>query len=209
MKLYIGKKWGRSIRYKVKKKKKTTNLRITTTHGDIRIVEAIRDNADDPQRYSLTLTPNKDDLNRNENPTLEVMLQPDGEQGNRLLTSAFKLPRGLYDVTFTKLQVRGTDTIPGTDEKYTEPVMVGEKHKIKRNIENAEVCGINGVKISVRSEVKLDSETVYYTINREKVRNIKYYIPFEEKEQISFFIKGVEAREVQLHLDNLSFEITD
>ena len=64
-----------------------TNLRITTTHGDIRIVEAIRDNADDPQRYSLTLTPNKDDLNRNENPTLEVMLQPDGEQGNRLLTS--------------------------------------------------------------------------------------------------------------------------
>lgn len=30
-----------------------TNLRITTTHGDIRIVEAIRDNADDPQRYSL------------------------------------------------------------------------------------------------------------------------------------------------------------
>ena len=185
-----------------------TNLRITTTHGDIRIVEAIRDNADDPQRYSLTLTPNKDDLNRNENPTLEVMLQPDGEQGNRLLTSAFKLPRGLYDVTF-KLQDRGTDTIPGTEEKYTEPVMVGEKHKIKRNIENAEVCGINGVKISVRSEVKLDSETVYYTINREKVRNIKYYIPFEEKEQISFFIKGVEAREVQLHLDNLSFEITD
>lgn len=168
-----------------------------------------RDNADDPQRYSLTLTPNKDDLNRNENPTLEVMLQPDGEQGNRLLTSAFKLPRGLYDVTFTKLQDRGTDTIPGTEEKYTEPVMVGEKHKIKRNIENAEVCGINGVKISVRSEVKLDSETVYYTINREKVRNIKYYIPFEEKEQISFFIKGVEAREVQLHLDNLSFEITD
>lgn len=186
-----------------------TNLRITTTHGDTRIVEAIRDNADDPQRYSLTLTPNKDDLNRNENPTLEVMLQPDSEQGNRLLTSAFKLPRGLYDVTFTKLQDRGTDTIPGTEEKYTEPVMVGEKHKIKRNIENAEVCGINGVKISVRSEVKLDSETVYYTINREKIRNIKYYIPFEGKEQISFFIKGVEARKVQLHLDNLSFEITD
>ena len=59
------------------------------------------------------------------------------------------------------------------------------------------------------SELELDSHTVYYIIDRENLREIKYYVPFNGSDRIDFFIKGVKAEEIDVFLGNPSSQIEE
>ena len=70
-----------------------------------------------------------------------------GQNDPNLISFSFKLRRGLYDVTITRVaEIPGREikTVPETKEKYPDPVMVGEKYVVKSKIEDAQCYGVNG-----------------------------------------------------------------
>jgi hypothetical protein len=59
----------------------------------------------------------------------------------------------------------------------------------------------------ISDEIELDSNTMYYTVLREGLKNIRYYIPFNHSKKIDFFVENISSDEFSLNLGNPSFEI--
>lgn len=190
-----------------------TGLRVETKGDDTRVMRAIKEKRSDQYQYLIEFTPNKNSLNRGAENNEKTILNSAGHNNPNLISFPFKLRRGLYDVTVSRvaeIQGREIKIVPETKEKYPDPVMVGEKYVVKAKIEDAQCYGVNGVRVRIKStELELDSHTVYYIIDRENLREIKYYVPFNGSDRIDFFIKGVKAEEIDVFLGNPSFQIEE
>lgn len=190
-----------------------TGLRVETKGDDTRVMRAIKEKRSDQYQYLVEFTPNKNSLNRGSENNEKTILNSAGHNNPNLISFPFKLRRGLYDVTVSRvaeIQGREIKIVPETKEKYPDPVMVGEKYVVKARIEDAQCYSVNGVRVRIKStELQLDSHTVYYIIDRENLREIKYYVPFNGSDRIDFFIKGVKAEEIDVFLGNPSFQIEE
>ena len=86
--------------------------------------------------------------------------------------------------------------------------MVGDPYRVKLKKEDTICYGYAGTRVRILSEeLMLDSETVYYQIKREELRNRKFYIPFNGGPTADFFVKGVSPDEVDIFFGNSSFQI--
>ncbi len=190
-----------------------TRLRVETQHSDMRVMHAIKEKKTDRFQYLVEFTPNTSSLNLGSESREKTILNPAGENDPKLISFPFKLKRGLYDVWVSRVaSIEGRDiqVVPDTREMYPEPVMVGEKYVVQAKVEDERCYGTEGVRVRIRSmEMELDSNTVYYIIERENLREIRYYVPFEGTDRIDFFIKGVRADEIRIYLGNPSFQIEE
>ena len=170
-----------------------TGLRVETKGDDTRVMRAIKERRSDQYQYLVEFTPNRNSLNRGGESSGKTILNSAGQNDPNLISFSFKLRRGLYDVTITRvaeIQGREIKTVPETKEKYPDPVMVGEKYVVKSKIEDAQCYGVNGVRVRIKStELELDSHTDIYIIDRENLREIKYYVPFNGSDRIDFSLK--------------------
>lgn len=187
------------------------SIKVESKHDDVRVANAVKVDYDEEYDYLLEFTPNKSFINSGNNHVLGKTILRHQKNSQLLISYDFKLKRGLYDVTATIVEsTNGTEInlVEGTSEKYKEPVMVGGKYKLYVKILPAVCYESAGIKIQIISdEIQLDSKTMYYTILRDDLKSIRYYIPFNDTKKIDFFIKGITAEEFSLNITNPSFEI--
>ena len=181
------------------------SINVESKHDDVRVANAVKIDYDEEYDYLLEFIPN----NGNNNVVGKTILRH--QKNSQLLISYdFKLKRGLYDVIVTVVEsTNGTEIklVDGTSVKYKEPVMVGGKYKLHAKILPAICYGCPGIRVQIISdEIQLDSETVYYTILKDDLKSIRYYIPFNDTKEIDFFIKGITIEDFSLNITNPSFE---
>lgn len=188
-----------------------TGLRVDTMHDDTRVMRAVKEKRNDDYQYLVELSPNKSSMYKSSDSQEKTILRPAGQDNPNLISFPFKLKRGLYDVTVSRVAEildRDIKIVPETRAQYPEPVMVGEKYVVQVKIEDARCYDEEGVRVRIRSkEFELDSRTVYYVIHRENLESVKYYVPFNGSDRIDFFIKGVRKEEIDIYLGNPSFQI--
>ena len=186
-------------------------IKVESKHDLVRVANAVKGNPDDEFDYLLEFVPNKDSVNFENNVIVGKTILRHQINSQLLISYDFKLHRGLYDVIVTQIDSVSEDEIKlieNTREKYNQPVMVGGKYKVKVSLAIQECYGYQGLKVSIVSEeVPLDSKTIYYKILKEELKDIRYYVPFNNSKQIEFFVKGVVKDNFELNLENPSFEI--
>lgn len=188
-----------------------TGLKVETKHDDTRILRAIKAVKSDQSQYLVKLTPNAKGLQGGVSQVGEAVLISAGMDNPNLISYDFRLRRGLYDVVIeTIVGIEGGQirTDPESRYEYPEPVMVGQQYMVRAKLEDASSSGERGVRVRIQStEVPLDEDMVYYIIDRENLKHVRYYVPFHQTDRIDFFIKGVQKDEVKLFLGNPSFQI--
>lgn len=191
-----------------------TELKATTLSGDVRIVNALRESIQDDTMYLLTFTPNKKSVNGSSNYQVKQTALVPIKASRQMNSYKFQLERGLYDVQIATIldrnfnDARNIPIDPDSVYQYPTPVMVGDPYVVKARKEEAHCYGVDGVRVRISSgEMAFDSETMYYTIKKEKIDRIKYYVPFEGNMEIDFFVQGIRCDELELHLSNPSFII--
>ena len=184
---------------------------VQTQSKDTRVVRARKENIDDFTAYQLEFIPNENSLNAYKQINCKVILEP--QQGPNLISYAFELERGLYDVYISKVIGRNNSSVLLDEEKvkYSNPVRVGEPYIIQIKIEETSCYGVNGVRVRIKVKaepnqetIKLSDEIMYYTIQGQ---DIPYYIPFSDSDRIDFFIQNINKYDLQFVITNPSFEI--
>lgn len=183
-------------------------IKVETKHDDLRVLHGIKDVRNDMSQYLVEFTPSEGGYSV----AGKTILKSAGKEDNpNLISYGFSLKRGLYDVDIsrvTKIAGSNVETDPESHMKYPYPVMVGDPYRVKMKIEDAVCYGERGVRVRIVSmEIPLDSDTVYYKIKKENLENIKYYVPFDQKDRIDFFVKGVNKDEIELFFGTPSFQM--
>lgn len=182
-------------------------IKVETRHDDVRVLHGIKKVRSDQSQYLVEFTPNEG----GNNVVGKTILKSAGLDNPNLISFNFSLKRGLYDVTISKvLKIEGSsvETDPKSVFKYPEPVMVGDPYRVRMKVEDAVCYGENGVRVRIVSmEIPLDSSTVYYKIKRENITQLKYYVPFNQKDRIEFFVKGVTKDEIKFFFGTPSFKM--
>ncbi len=189
-----------------------TKLKVETKHDDVCVLHGIKASRTDQSQYVIEFIPNKNSTYfGNVDASGKTILKSAGMNTPNMISFDFRLKRGLYDVSISKVKrIEGANVEieENSSFQYREPVMVGDPYKIKLKIEEANCYGCQGVRVRIASvEIPLDSNTVYYQIKRENINHIKYYIPFNQGKTVDFFIKGVKPEEVDIYFGNPSFQI--
>lgn len=187
------------------------SIKVESKHDDVRVANAVKINHDEEHDYLLEFIPNESFLNSSNCGTVGKTILRHQINSQLLISYDFKLKRGLYDVIVTIVEsTNGTDIklVEGTRIKYKEPVMVGGKYKVRAKILATDCYGTKGIRLQIISdEIPIDAKTMYYTILKDGLESIRYYIPFNDTKKIDFFIKGVTVQEISLNIINPSFEI--
>ena len=189
------------------------NMYIETVGRDKRVLQSfINDNTECRYQAEFYLHDCKDDK-----PVQNVVVEPNTNFQNRMISYQFDLERGLYDVWITRIEKIDVDNnihlLDETRHKYEYPVMVGEKYELAIHKTACRCYGEDGVHILIRSRDKeINSHDIYYKITKsneeyDRVKNIRYFIPFNNRREIDFFVKGVGVNEVDVVVDNPSFEV--
>ncbi len=188
-----------------------TGLQVETKHDDTRVLRAIKENRNDQNQYLVYLNPNKNGLLAGGAEKGQAILISAGANNPNLISYDFRLKRGLYDVVIERIEsIAGGEihTDPESRYEYPDPVMVGQRYLVRSKVEDTVCYGEAGVRVRIQSvEVPLGPEMVYYVIDRDELKDIKYYVPFHDEKKIDFFVKGVQSGEMQLYLGNPSFQI--
>lgn len=194
-----------------------TGLKVETKHDDTHVLHAIKADRNDQNQYLVYLTPNPDSYMADITQKGKVVLVSAGQNNPKLISYDFKLGRGLFDVMIATivspdagecLEAGDPPIDPASKYIYPEPVMVGKTYKVGYKMEDKFCYNTSGVRIRIKSfEIPLGPDMIYYTIDRDNLREMKYFVPFKNEDQIDFFIKGVRKSEVNLHLGNPSFSL--
>jgi hypothetical protein len=189
-----------------------TKLSVATKNGEVRVLHGIKADKSDQSQYLAEFVPCKNvDVYHSDNVVGKTVLNSSGLNEPKAISFNFNLKRGLYDVYISKIErIDGSDVkvVDGSRFLYKEPVMVGDPYRVKLKKEDTICYGYAGTRVRILSEeLMLDSETVYYQIKREELRNRKFYIPFNGGPTADFFVKGVSPDEVDIFFGNSSFQI--
>jgi hypothetical protein len=186
-------------------------IKVESKHDDVRIASAVKIDQNEEADYLLEFTTNESSLNAGNLQVYQKVILRHQINKKVLISYDFKLKRGLYDVMVTQVKaINGTDIQldESSRQKYNDPVMVGGKYNIRAKIKNEQCYGKSGIRVMIISdEIELDSNTMYYTVLREGLKNIRYYIPFNHSKKIDFFVENISSDEFSLNLGNPSFEI--
>lgn len=187
------------------------SIKVESKHDDVRVANAVKMDQSEEYDYQLEFTPNKSSLNNGNNGATVKTILRHQMNSQVLISYDFKLKRGLYDVTVTRVDsIDGTDVklVESTRQKYKEPVMVGGKYNVRYKVFLDQCYGEMGIRVQIISdEIELDSKTMYYTILNDDLKDIKYYIPFNNQQKIQFFVKGITKENFSLNIGNPSFKI--
>ncbi len=180
-------------------------IRVDSRHDNVRVANAVKSDFEQEHDYQLEFAPQGSER-------IVQMTILRHQYNSQLLNSyEFTLSRGLYDVYVTRVnKIDGTniDLDINTRSKFKEPVMVGGKYKVRAKYVNSESYGQKGVRVQIISdEIPINGETMYYTIHKEENEDIRYYIPFNNKKSIEFFVLGISKDMFQLKVATPSFDI--
>ncbi|MCD7949280.1 MAG: hypothetical protein LUG12_03320 [Erysipelotrichaceae bacterium] len=180
-------------------------IRVDSRHDNVRVANAVKSDLEQEHDYQLEFAPQGSER-------IVQMTILRHQYNSQLLNSyEFTLSRGLYDVYVTRVnKIDGTniDLDINTRSKFKEPVMVGGKYRVRAKFVNSNSYGQKGVRVQIISdEIPIDSSTMYYMINKEGNEDIRYYIPFNNKKSIEFFVLGITADMFQLKVATPSFDI--
>ena len=187
------------------------SIKVESKHDNVRVANAVKSDLNDEFDYLLEFVPNRNSVNFENNVIVGKTILRHQIHSPLLLSHNFRLNRGLYDVIVTQIDSISESEIKlveETKQKYDKPVMVGGKYVIRVKLTPTSCYGTNGLRIQIISdEVELDSKSMYYSILKEELNNIRYYIPFNNSKKIDFFVKGAVLDNFILNLENPSFEI--
>lgn len=187
------------------------SIKVESKHDNVRVANAVKSDLNDEFDYLLEFVPNRNSVNFENNVIVGKTILRHQIHSQLLISYDFRLNRGLYDVIVTQIDSISESEIKlveETKQKYDKPVMVGGKYVIRVKLTPTSCYGTNGLRIQIISdEVELDSKSMYYSILKEELNNIRYYIPFNNRKKIDFFVKGAVLDNFILNLENPSFEI--
>ena len=187
------------------------SIKVESKHDNVRVANAVKSDLNDEFDYLLEFVPNRNSVNFENNVIVGKTILRHQIHSQLLISYDFRLNRGLYDVIVTQIDSISESEIKlveETKQKYDKPVMVGGKYVIRVKLTPTSCYGTNGLRIQIISdEVELDSKSMYYSILKEELNNIRYYIPFNNSKKIDFFVKGSVLDNFILNLENPSFEI--
>ncbi len=180
-------------------------IRVDSRHDNVRVANAVKSDLEQERDYQLEFAPQGSER-------IVQMTILRHQYNSQLLNSyEFTLSRGLYDVYVTRVnKIDGTNIDLDIDSrcKFKEPVMVGGKYKVRAKFVNSQSYGLKGVRVQIISdEIPIDSHTMYYLINKDGNESIRYYIPFNNKKSIEFFVLGITTDMFQLKVEIPSFDI--
>ena len=191
-----------------------SDLEVKTQHDNTRVLRALsRDNGERVQYYVQFVPFGKSTDDAESNRMAFTVLNPPNRE-NVMVSFDFELQRGVYHVILekiTKIEKTGRTPIIERDSEsryiYPVPIMVGNRYVLEIKMENAVCYGKNGVHVMMRSrETKLGPKDAYYKIKGESA-GIKYYVPFNDSNEIDFFINGVVPEQVYFESKNPGIEI--
>ena len=167
------------------------SIKVESKHDNVRVANAVKSDLNDEFDYLLEFVPNRNSVNFENNVIVGKTILRHQIHSQLLISYDFRLNRGLYDVIVTQIDSISESEIKlveETKQKYDKPVMVGGKYVIRVKLTPTSCYGTNGLRIQIISdEVELDSKSMYYSILKEELNNIRYYIPFNNSKKIDFF----------------------
>lgn len=184
-----------------------TSLKIMTRHDNTRFLQGTKNDRNEQKQYLIKFVSH----GMGDSMVERTVLEPLGSEDLRLMSYNFDLTRGLYDLLISEIQeVQGGGNVievPDSCYRYKTPLMAGEKYYIKLKKESVQCYGENGTRVRIATEIKMDSESIYYIVHKKNVDHIKYRMSFNKDQRSEFFIKGVKPEELEICFDDSCYEL--